>query len=85
MKKNCRSVVVLPRPMANFEINPTTRTRLLPGDDLRDSLASAWIWEVQTGLRRDVVCCEASENSLLGLNLKTKIKLNDIIECLGTP
>lgn len=44
MKKNCRSVDVLPEPEENFDINPTTRTRLLPGDELWDLLSSIYIY-----------------------------------------
>lgn len=71
--------------MANFEINPTTRTRLLPGDDLETCQPLSRFEECETNLRRDVVCCEVSENSLLSFDLKVKIKLDDIIECFGTP
>jgi len=85
MKKNCRSVVVLPQPRANFEINPTTWTRLFPGDGLWDSLTSAWVWERGSDPRYDVVYCEASEDSLLSLNLKADIKRDDIVKCFGSP
>ena len=85
IKKNCRSVVVLPQPRANFEINPTTWTRLFAGDGLWDSLASPWVWNRGPDPRYDVVRCKASKNSLLSLNLKANIKSDDIVECFGSP
>ena len=59
MKKNCRSVVVLPQPRENFEINPTTRTRLLPGDDLQGWSTSIQIYPRDVNRTYVVMSCAA--------------------------
>ena len=43
------------------------------------------VWERGSDPRYDVMYCEASENSLLSLNLEANIKPDDIVKCFGSP